>query len=248
MSSPFSSTRAILERALPRPVLDALRRARLDRLRAANACRPLAEVFSDIYARRQWGSADREFFSGDGSTETQVSAYVALVRDFVQRRRIRTVLDLGCGDYAVGRRLRMPGVRYLGVDVVPALVAHHQRAFRDAETDFVCADILRDELPRADLCLIRQVFQHLSNGEIQQALERVSGHRFTLVTEHFPAPDRWVGPNLDKPHGPDTRVLDGSAVCVGAPPFSRPAQLVLASPIERPLVSAGETLQTFLLG
>ena len=59
-------------------------------------------------------------------------------------------LDMGCGlgdfrAYAVNRGL---DIRYTGVDINPALLAHARSTHPDAE--FLQADALRDELPAVD--------------------------------------------------------------------------------------------------
>ena len=242
-----STVSAALRKILPRVVVDRIRQWRLRRLRMANADRPIAEVFGEIYARNMWGSEDGDSLSGSGSTPSQAAAYSDFVREFVARHAIRTVVDLGCGDYRVGRMLRVPGVKYVGVDIVPTVIERNRARHGDDLTEFICLDFLRDPAPPGDLCLVRQVLQHLSNAEIATALKRLGGYRFALVTEHLPAPDSLTVPNLDKPHGSDTRVVDGSGVFLDRPPFSMRVEIALESPVEAPLAEPGEILRTVLL-
>lgn len=237
----------LVKSVAPAPALDAFRRVRLALYRRANARRPAREVFSEIYARNEWGGAAGEFCSGAGSTANQTRAYVSTVRAFVAKNGVRSIVDLGCGDYRVGALLRTPGDRYVGVDIVPGLIDRNRREFGASNTEFVCLDITQDPLPDGDLCLVRQVFQHLSNAEIAAALRRLGRYRFVLVTEHFPAPARFVRVNADKPHGGDTRIGEGAAVCLDHPPFSLQVELLLESPVEHPLVSPGETIRTHLV-
>jgi hypothetical protein len=91
----------------------------------------VSEAFSDIYRTRAWGSLeDRPFCSGDGSVrEEAVGPYCAMVRDFIAANNIRRVVDLGCGDFAVGSRLIGPAVHYVGIDVVPDLIRYNQERF-----------------------------------------------------------------------------------------------------------------------
>jgi hypothetical protein len=62
----------------------------------------------------------------------------------------------------------------------------------------------------------------------------------SLVTEHVPS-GRFV-PNLDKPHGPDTRLPDGSGVMLDEAPFSRPCEEVVMIPL-----ADGTRLRTVLM-
>jgi hypothetical protein len=204
-------------------------------------------VFAEIYARNTWGGRPGEFFSGPGSDSAQVRAYVEYVRAFARDHGIRTLVDLGCGDYRVGMQLRTPGDRYVGVDIVPDLVAHNSRTFGGPDTEFKCMDIIAEEPPAGDLCLVRQVLQHLSNQQVSRILPGLRRYRYVLVSEHHPAPARYVRPNTDKPHGDDTRVHDGSGIYLDRPPFDCAVEHVLTTAVDAPLVEHGETIDTYLL-
>ena len=207
---------------LPRPVLEAWWRARraVEQFQFHRLDR--RETFRRIYARNLWGGDKGQFCSGLGSTDGHAEAYAAMVRAFIAEHGVRSVVDLGCGDFRVAARFITPELDYVGVDIVPELIAHHRKNHSTPTIRFLCADMLEDALPTADLCLVRQVFQHLSNTEIQQALGRLGQFRHVIVTEHVPDPTRLRAPNRDKPHGPDTRLPEGSGVFIDAPPFSVP--------------------------
>lgn len=153
------------------------------------------------------------------------------------------MVDLGCGDFSVGRLIASTGVRYLGVDVVDEVVGRNRDRHSAAGVDFVCLDITADELPAGDLCLVRQ---HLSNAEILAVLERTRHYPFVIVTEHLPPEGVTMRPNIDKPHGADTRILDGSGVFLEEAPFrQRIVEILLDLPAREPLNLPGEHLRTF---
>jgi SAM-dependent methyltransferase len=240
--------KAFLKRGLPASLVARYTRWRRRRDRARNAIRSSRDVFSEVYRRRQWGAGSEAFFSGAGSLASQAVPYAEAVREFAHRHRIKSIVDLGCGDFQVGQMLRAPGIRYVGVDIVPALIERNRVLFSDPDTQFLCLDFLTDALPAAELCLVRQVFQHLSNAEIAAGLSRLGQFPYVLVTEHYPAPHLLVAHNLDKPHGPDTRIVDGSGVFFDKTPFSITVEdVILDSPVEAPLIHPGETLRTLLL-
>ncbi len=133
---------------------------------------------------------------------------------------MRSIVDLGCGDFSVGRQiLEGSSVRYTGIDVVPELIEHHKSTVQHPRASFQCADITNDPLPAADLCLVRQVLQHLSNGEIVRVLANLRNFSQILISEDVPVHPKSF--NRDKPHGPDVRSYYGSGVYVERPPFSR---------------------------
>jgi SAM-dependent methyltransferase len=239
--------RAFIRSIAPAPAVVGYHHARRYYERRLNAHRTLADVFEDIYRRGGWGGAPGEWCSGSGSASEQTAGYLAAVAVFVRERGVRSVVDLGCGDFCVGAGIAALGVDYTGVDIVPGLIERNSRSFASEHVRFTCLDITRDELPDGDLALVRQVFQHLSNAEITAAIARLDRFRYALITEHYPAPGRMRAPNADKPHGGCTRVVDGSAVCLDEPPFGLRVEPFHEAPALNPLVAPGETLRTWLV-
>src|ERR1035438_499306 len=87
------------------------------------------------------------------------------------------------------------------------------------DVDFRLIDLTEDELPKGDVVIVRQVFQHLSNNLICKALPKIAqNYRHIILTEHIPD-DRNFTPNLDKPVGPYLRVKINSGVVLTKPPF-----------------------------
>lgn len=210
-----------------------------------NRRRTPQQVFSRIYQQALWGKSDGEFCSGSGSSEAHAIEYVNALQRYIATHSIRRVVDLGCGDFAIGKRIAALGVDYMGVDVVPELIEHHTARYGSHRVRFAHLDIIGDELPDGDLCLIRQVLQHLSNAQIAKILPKLARFPHVLVTEHFPAPGIQVVPNKDKPHGHDTRVEDDSAVVLDHPPFKARIIETLLTLETQPLKREGETLRTF---
>lgn len=249
MESAMQRVKTMVKAIIPRSLHLLIGGWRLSRLRKLNKATPIKEVFTTIYERHLWGGTDRDYCSGSGSTPIHASRFADAVLPVIAEKRIQSVVDLGCGDFEVGKTLRLNGVRYIGIDIVDALIKRNHDTYSDARTSFACLDIVKDPLPHGDLCLIRQVLQHLSNAEIASVLHKTKQFRYVVITEHYPA--RLTGqPNLDKPHGPDTRVYDGSAVFLDLPPFNvSPGSmtLLLDTDAEVYLVERGERLKTFLI-
>ena len=76
----------------------------------------------------------------------------------------------------------LPG--YVGVDIVPGAIASARTRFPGR--DFRVADIVLDDLPRADAVLCRDVLQHLPLADGLSAIEnfRRAGARFLLSSTH----------------------------------------------------------------
>jgi hypothetical protein len=183
---------------------------------------PAASVFTAIYREAKWGSApDGDFYSGTGSHDPAVVLpYVEGVTAFLQSLpKPPSLVDLGCGDFNVGRQLRPYCSEYIACDVVPDLIARNRTKFSDLDVEFRCLDITEDEFPSGEIALLRQVLQHLSNTQILNVLPKLSHYRFLLLTEHIPA-DPDFQPNLEKPAGATVRLARCSGVVLTKPPFN----------------------------
>lgn len=186
--------------------------------------RTAEDVFTEIYKKRIWGGDD-EHFSGFGShIEPAISAYVESLTKFAKSHADCDVVDIGCGDFNMGSRVRHLFGRYTACDVVPHLIERNKSTFSDMGVDFRHLDITTQQPPQADVALVRQVLQHLSNEQIKAALHRLMRFKFLIITEHLP-----IGafkPNLDKPPGAGVRAYEypPSGVVITEAPFLFPVK------------------------
>ncbi len=178
------------------------------------------EVFSEIYKNNTWGGEQGSFYSGAGSANPATALYIEKVIDFIQQRDIQSVLDIGCGDFKImSKVLTGVKVKYTGADVVAELINYNSQTYRNETTFFIKLNCIEDALPMADLVIIRQVLQHLSNAHIQKILMKLSSFKYALITEHIPIADH-VEFNLDKITGPHIRMRVNSGVFIDKPPFN----------------------------
>ena len=250
----MSFVKSAIRRVLPKNLVSAYAGYRQYTLTRRNQRMTTEEVFSSIYSNNRWGGAPGTFCSGDGSHETSIVApYVETVTAELDRigGTSMTVVDLGCGDYSVGRQLSSSCGRYIGVDIVKPLVAHNQATFGGSNVSFQHANIVEDPLPDGDICFVRQVLQHLSNDQIIAVLPKLAKFRWCFITEHHPSPGRLQQPNKDKAHGDNIRISSGSGVFLDEPPFSIPAasyRLLLEVPGILPIDDTDSgVIRTYLL-
>jgi SAM-dependent methyltransferase len=133
------------------------------------------------------------------------------------------VVDLGCGDFAVGSRIRPYCGKYIAADVVEGLIAQNKEKYAKDDVEFRVLDIIDDDLPEGDVVFLRQILQHLSNSDIEKVVPKLSAkYRFAILTEHLPLSDQFV-PNSDKPRGANIRInigKKGSGVILTEQPFN----------------------------
>ena len=194
-------------------------------------------AFQEIYKHNLWGTdSESKFYSGTGSRGAALEVYVEKMTLELQHiaqelGRPVSIVDLGCGDFQVGRALLagVPEATYLGCDIVPELVAHHNKTYANDRIAFRQLDLVSDPLPDGDVGLVRQVLQHLSNAEIAAFLARMP-YRYLYVTEGHPAePDGPVNPDISA--GAAVRFnwhtgVGGRGVELHQPPYSLPTSEV----------------------
>ncbi len=102
--------------------------------------------------------------------------------------KVRTLLDLPCGDFHWLSKIDLPVEHYIGADIVPELVARTNSLHSRPDRTFLQIDLCNDPLPAADLLLCRDCFVHLSEDMIDLAINNIlrSNIRYLLTTT-FPA-------------------------------------------------------------
>nr|WP_157136732.1 class I SAM-dependent methyltransferase [Galbibacter orientalis] len=173
-----------------------------------------------IYTLNLWGGNNADYYSGEGSHRPEiVKPYIETIQNFLKSFDFPPVVcDLGCGDFNVGKYLVKYTKRYIGVDIVEGLIKRNQEVFTQDNLTFECLDIATDSLPTADIVLIRQVLQHLSNKEVQSIISKLSAYKYVILTEHLP--NGSFEPNKDIISGQGIRLKKQSGLNLLIPPFN----------------------------
>lgn len=137
-------------------------------------------VFELIYFSRLWGKG-----SGRGSTAAYTKAYRKFLAEFIAQNKIKSIVDLGCGDWESTRLLRLRAVNYVGIDVVRSVIKNNIQNYQKENVKFLCRDIVKDPLPRADLAIIKDVLQHWPSKTISDFLPKLKQYKYVLVVNDF---------------------------------------------------------------
>jgi hypothetical protein len=166
-------------------------------------------VFENIYITNKWGrSTNRQFYSGPGSDVHNNDDFINFIKNYIIKNNITSVTDCGCGDFRIfGEilfRLKENNleINYNGIDISKPVIEENKKLF--PEINFQIKNIIQDSLPKSELCIVRQVFQHLSNEDIQKAIINIKqvGFKHILICESVSNPDLWKDKkfaNIDKP-------------------------------------------------
>lgn len=143
--------------------------------------------FEKIYTHNLWG--DSESVSGAGSnlvtTENLRIKLPGLFSDF----NIKIVLDVPCGDFHWMQHVvkELPDLKYIGGDIVPQIIKSNIEKYSSERVSFHIFDLRFDELPEADLIIVRDCLFHLSFSDIDMVKNNIrrSNIKYILTTNHI---------------------------------------------------------------
>ncbi|HEV3345293.1 MAG TPA: tetratricopeptide repeat protein, partial [Pirellulales bacterium] len=140
-------------------------------------------VFDRIYRNGGWCGKG----SGPGSAPDASKSYIGLLNRLVnQTPDIRSILDIGCGDWQIMCHVDLSRKRYLGVDVAASVVAANAREFGRENIRFQVLNPYLDDIPEADLIMMKDVAQHLPTAYVRKILERIAARcRYALIANDF---------------------------------------------------------------
>lgn len=134
-------------------------------------------AFETIYRENKWTNG-----SGPGSAPSNTIEYRAFLERFIRENHVRTVTDLGCGDWQFSKLIDWSGLDYTGFDVVNCVVHRNQEKYGQDNIRFLTLDDISD-LPGGDLLVCKEVLQHLPNATIfKYVSEIMRKYRFALLT------------------------------------------------------------------
>jgi hypothetical protein len=137
-------------------------------------------IFEHIYESHEWGTNDHPDYkgsSGGGSAiDYNKDTYVPFLRKFITDHTIRTIVDLGCGDFRCGTLLYDDlDIHYTGYDAYEKVVQSNQKHYSLSipKYTFVHLDFYtyKESIASADVCLLKDVLQHWSLEAIYEFLD-----------------------------------------------------------------------------
>jgi hypothetical protein len=129
----------------------------------------MQSVFTNLYADNSWG--DEESVSGPGSNLARTARIRQELPALFKKWKVASLLDGPCGDFNWMKETDLGVKRYIGVDVVPDLIARNQKLYGDRVREFRVLDITTDALPEVDIILCRDCFIHFSHRHINEAIK-----------------------------------------------------------------------------
>jgi len=184
------------------------------------------KVFKKIYEKKLWSPEVEKkkfkFYSGSGSNNKDFSEkYINEVSKFlITFENKPDVVDLGCGDFIIGSKLRKFCNKYVAIDIFDDLIDYNKKIYNDLNVEFKVRDITEDELPSGEICFVKDVLQHLSNDLIKKFIKLIDKkYKYLIITEHLPETKKFKA-NLDVPTSAFIRLDKNSGVVLTEDPFN----------------------------
>jgi SAM-dependent methyltransferase len=168
----------------------------------------MKDIFTNIYKHNLWSG--RQSRSGNGSDLEETVNIRRELPKLLRRLEIESMLDIPCGDFNWMKKVVTGDIKYIGADIVFEILQENARRYWALQWELL--DITKDELPKVDLIFTRDCLGHLSNENVQKAVENIkrASPKYFVAT-HWPGvvggPDiqdgSWRPINM-------SRFLDGS--------------------------------------
>lgn len=156
--------------------------------RPTNFAAAAAYVDANLARKRE---GELESASGSGSRVEATGPVRALIEETIEKYGVRSILDLGCGDWNWMRLVRLYSpsdgerVRYEGWESNAKLVDMLNKTYGDGATRFYVKDVASEEFPTADLIIARDILFHMpiavSETVVVEARRKC---RYFLSTSH----------------------------------------------------------------
>jgi hypothetical protein len=144
----------------------------------------MEQIFTNIYENCVWGSnnnAEYKGTSGGGSDiEYNAKTYVPFLKNFIVNNNIKTIVDLGCGDFRCGELIYGDlDVIYTGYDVYKKVIDYNSKNHSFPKYSFFDLDFCnnKEKIVNGDMCILKDVLQHWSLDEIYCFLDYLIEHK-----------------------------------------------------------------------
>jgi len=142
----------------------------------------IEERFNYIHKSNFWVS--QSSVSGEGSDETQTEEVRVNLPKIILEYKIQRMLDLPCGDFNWMESIELNLLEYTGADIVQEIIRVNNEKYSNDKRRFIKLDIIKDNLPKADLIFCRDCLVHLSNDNILKSIKNIkrSKSKYLLTT------------------------------------------------------------------
>jgi hypothetical protein len=144
----------------------------------------MEETFTNIYETNEWGNNHNKEYSGSSGLgsfiEYNKDTYVPFLKKFITDNNIKTIVDLGCGDFKCGKLIYGDlDIIYTGYDAYKKVVDYNSTQHSLSKYSFIHLDFYnnKENIINGDLCILKDVIQHWSLDNIYTFLDYLTRHK-----------------------------------------------------------------------
>lgn len=140
------------------------------------------ELFTKYYRNNSWNG--KESLSGPGSDYEQTKFLIPELSILLKDLKIKSILDVPCGDFNWMKKVDLENIKYVGGDIVKEMIHKNNKTYKTKNISFEVINVIESILPKSDLVIVRDCFVHLPNKEIFKALRNIknSESKYLLTT------------------------------------------------------------------
>lgn len=141
------------------------------------------KAFEIIYKKGTWSG-----YSGMGSRPGNAVPYLKLLQQYFDNPKFKTIVDLGCGDWQLMEKIKIPGNKnYKGFDVASQIIEANKKKYTQPNVHFALIEGLKDMVKeKGDLLIIKDVMQHWPTKQIHFLIEKIlPNFKYALITNTF---------------------------------------------------------------
>ncbi len=142
------------------------------------------QVFNTIYQENAWGNSESK--SGEGSEVYMAQELINQLPVLLKKYKIKSFLDLPCGDFNWMQHVAIGEAQYIGADIVGDMVDNNQKEYADEKRGFKKLDLTSDPLDKVDVIFIRDCLVHLTYLQIKDAFANIkkADIKYILITSY----------------------------------------------------------------
>jgi hypothetical protein len=144
----------------------------------------MQSFFTHIYEDSIWGDNNISEYRGSSGGGSEVDfnkdTYVPFLKNFIVNRNIKSVVDLGCGDFRCGPMIYDTlDITYTGYDTYKRIIDYNssQHSLPKYRFEFLDFYTNKESIVPGELCILKDVIQHWKMDEIYTFLDYILEHK-----------------------------------------------------------------------
>jgi len=138
----------------------------------------MEQVFTNIYENSHWGNNNNNEYNGGSGPGSDINfnkdTYVPFLKKFITDNNIKTIIDLGCGDFKCGKLIYDDlDIVFTGYDAYKKIIDYNSINHSLPKYSFIHLDFCnnKENVINGDLCILKDVLQHWSLHTIYTFLD-----------------------------------------------------------------------------